>query len=249
LPILNAENLQKNYLLGTRQVRALDSVSFSIERGEFVAIMGPSGSGKSTLLHLLGGLDKPSGGEVTLAGQAISLLNDRQATLVRRRNVGFVFQFFNLLPMLTTEENILLPLIIDGKKPEAYQQRLDDLLKLVGLADRRKHKPDQLSGGEQQRVALCRALITSPAILLADEPTGNLDSKTGTAMMDLLRHSGKALNQAIIMVTHDPRAASYADRIVFLRDGHEIDHLVLLQEDPLPQRIRQIIEKLEALEV
>lgn len=249
MPILNAENLQKNYLLGTHQVRALDTVSFSIERGEFVAIMGPSGSGKSTLLHLLGGLDTPSGGEVTLAGQAISLLNDRQATLVRRRNVGFVFQFFNLLPMLTTEENILLPLIIDGKKPEAYRQRLDDLLNLVGLVDRRKHKPDQLSGGEQQRVALCRALITSPAILLADEPTGNLDSKTGSAMMELLRHSGKSLNQAIIMVTHDPRAASYADRIVFLRDGHEIDHLVLLQEDPLPQRIRQIIEKLETLEV
>jgi putative ABC transport system ATP-binding protein len=248
LPILNADNLLKDYLLGTHNVRALDSVSFSIERGEFVAIMGPSGSGKSTLLHLLGGLDKPSGGEVTLAGQPISLLNDRQATLVRRRNVGFVFQFFNLLPMLNTEENILLPLIIDGKKPEAYRQRLDELLDMVGLTDRRRHKPDQLSGGEQQRVALCRALITSPAILLADEPTGNLDSKTGTAMMDLLRRSGKALNQAIIMVTHDPKAASYADRIVFLRDGREIDHLILEPEDPLPQRIRQIIEKLEALE-
>lgn len=249
MPILTAENLQKNYLLGTHEVRALDSVSFSIERGEFVAIMGPSGSGKSTMLHLLGGLDKPSGGEVTLAGQSISLLSDRQATLVRRRNVGFVFQFFNLLPMLTTEENILLPLIIDGKKPEVYRQRLDDLLTMVGLTERRRHKPDQLSGGEQQRVALCRALITSPAVLLADEPTGNLDTRTGTAMMELLRHSGKSLNQAIIMVTHDPRAASYADRIIFLRDGHQVDQLELVQDEPLAQRIRLIIEKLEALEV
>jgi putative ABC transport system ATP-binding protein len=249
LPILNAENLQKNYLLGMHEVRALDSVNFTIERGEFIAIMGPSGSGKSTMLHLLGGLDKPSAGEVTLAGQAISLLSDRQATLVRRRNVGFVFQFFNLLPMLNTEENILLPLIIDGKKPETYRQRLDELLAMVGLTDRRRHKPNQLSGGEQQRVALCRALITSPAIVLADEPTGNLDSKTGTAMMELLRRSGKELNQAIIMVTHDPRAASYADQIVFLRDGREVDRLVLVAEDPLPQRIRLIIEKLEALEV
>lgn len=249
MPILSAENLQKDYLLGTHKVRALDSVNFSIEQGEFVAIMGPSGSGKSTMLHLLGGLDKPSGGEVTLAGQPISLLSDRQATLVRRRNVGFVFQFFNLLPMLTTEENILLPLIIDGKKPEVFRQRLDNLLAMVGLTERRRHKPDQLSGGEQQRVALCRALITSPAVLLADEPTGNLDTKTGTAMMELLRHSGKALNQAIIMVTHDPRAASYADRVIFLRDGRQVDQLELVPDEQLPQRIRQIIEKLETLEV
>jgi putative ABC transport system ATP-binding protein len=248
LPVLNAENLQKNYYLGTHEVRALDSVNFSIDQGEFIAIMGPSGSGKSTMLHLLGGLDKPSSGEVTLAGQPISLLSDREATIVRRRNVGFVFQFFNLLPMLTTEENILLPLIIDGKNPETYRKQLDEMLAMVGLADRRRHKPDQLSGGEQQRVALARALITRPAILLADEPTGNLDSKTGTAMMELLRRSGKELNQAIIMVTHDPKAASFADQIVFLRDGREIDRLVFDMADPLQQRIRQIIEKLEALE-
>jgi putative ABC transport system ATP-binding protein len=247
--VLSATQLKKTYHLGTQTVQALDTVTFEIERGEFVAVMGPSGSGKSTLLHLLGGLDRPSSGEVTLAGQPISLLNDRQLTLVRRRNIGFVFQFFNLLPTLTTEENILLPLIIDGKKAEVYKQRLADLLEMVGLTNRRGHKPDQLSGGEQQRVALARALITEPAIVLADEPTGNLDSKTGVAMMELLRRSGKELNQAIIMVTHDPRAASYADRIVFLRDGREINHLVFSPDDPLALRLRRALEALEALEV
>jgi putative ABC transport system ATP-binding protein len=226
----------------------LDSVNFSIEQGEFVAIMGPSGSGKSTMLHLLGGLDRPSGGEVTLAGQAVSLMSDQQVTLVRRRNVGFVFQFFNLLPTLSAEENILLPLIIDGKKPAAYKDQLERLLELVGLADRRNHKPDQLSGGEQQRVALARALITQPAILLADEPTGNLDSRTGRAMMELLRNSGKEMNQAIIMVTHDPRAASYADRIVFLRDGRIFQQLAFGPDEPLAQRLRMVLEQLEQLE-
>ncbi len=249
MSVLSATQLKKTYHLGTQTVQALDTVTFEIERGEFVAVMGPSGSGKSTLLHLLGGLDRPSSGEVTLAGQPISLLNDRQLTLVRRRNIGFVFQFFNLLPTLTTEENILLPLIIDGKKAEVYKQRLADLLEMVGLTNRRGHKPDQLSGGEQQRVALARALITEPAIVLADEPTGNLDSKTGVAMMELLRRSGKELNQAIIMVTHDPRAASYADRIVFLRDGREINHLVFSPDDPLALRLRRALEALEALEV
>ncbi|MBE0696402.1 MAG: ABC transporter ATP-binding protein [Anaerolineaceae bacterium] len=248
LPVLSANNLKKDYLLGFHHVRALNSVSFSIERGEFVAIMGPSGSGKSTMLHLLGGLDRPSSGEVTLAGQAISLLSDRQATLVRRRNVGFVFQFFNLLPTLTAEENILLPLIIDGKKLETYQERLENLLILIGLSDRRWHKPDQLSGGEQQRVALARALITEPAVLLADEPTGNLDSKTGAAMMELLRMSCKDLNQAIIMVTHDPRAASFADRIVFLRDGQETNCLVFPTDITQTNRLRLVIEALEQLE-
>lgn len=248
MPVLSATNLQKTYRLGDQTVHALENVSFSVERGEFVAIMGPSGSGKSTLLHLLGGLDKPSDGEVTLAGQAISLLSDQQATLVRRRNVGFVFQFFNLLPTLTAEENILLPVIIDGKKPETYRQRLEDLLALVGLSARKKHKPDQLSGGEQQRVALARALLTEPAILLADEPTGNLDSKTGTAMMELLRRTGKDLNQAIIMVTHDPRAASYADRIVLLQDGNVFWEQVFAPEDPLAQRLRVVLDLLEKLE-
>lgn len=248
MPVLSATYLQKEYRLGGHTLRALDSVSFSIERGEFVAIMGPSGSGKSTLLHLLGGLDKPSSGEVTLAGQPISVLSDRKATLVRRRNVGFVFQFFNLLPTLSAEENILLPLIIDGKKPQAYRKRLEVLLGLVGLSDRRKHKPDQLSGGEQQRVALARALVTEPAIILADEPTGNLDSRTGTAMMELLQRSCKELNQAIIMVTHDPRAASYADRIVLLKDGRQVEEYRFALAEPLAQRLREVIDLLERLE-
>jgi putative ABC transport system ATP-binding protein len=247
LPILSATNLQKEYRIGNHPLRALDSVSFQIERGEFVAIMGPSGSGKSTLLHLLGGLDKPSGGEVTLADKTISLLSDRNATLVRRRNVGFVFQAYNLLPTLTAEENILLPIIIDGKKTRDYQKRFDELINLVGLADRLHHKPDQLSGGEQQRVALARALMIEPAILLADEPTGNLDSKNSATIMDLLRRSCKALNQAVIMVTHDPRAASYADRLVLLRDGRVVDEHIFLEET-IPQRLRKVIELLEKLE-
>jgi putative ABC transport system ATP-binding protein len=248
MSVLSANQLRKAYAMGGQNVQALDGVSFDILQGEFVAVMGPSGSGKSTLLHLLGGLDRPTDGEVTLAGKAISLLNDRQLTLVRRRNIGFVFQFFNLIPTLTAEENILLPLIIDGKKAGAYHERLEALLEMVGLTGRRDHKPDQLSGGEQQRVALARALITEPAIVLADEPTGNLDSKTGKAMMELLRESCKDRNQAIIMVTHDPRAASYADRVVFLRDGREITQLVFTAGDPMPLRLRRTMEALEALE-
>lgn len=247
MPILSATNLQKEYRIGNHPLRALDSVSFQIERGEFVAIMGPSGSGKSTLLHLLGGLDKPSGGEVTLAEKTISILSDRDATLVRRRNIGFVFQAYNLLPTMTAEENILLPIIIDGKKTRDYQKRFDELINLVGLADRRHHKPDQLSGGEQQRVALARALMTEPSILLADEPTGNLDSKTSATIMDLLRHSCKALNQAIIIVTHDPRAASYANRLVLLRDGRVVDEYTF-EEEAIPQRLRKVIELLEKME-
>jgi putative ABC transport system ATP-binding protein len=247
LPILSANNLQKEYHIGNHPLHALDSVSFQIERGEFAAIMGPSGSGKSTLLHLLGGLDKPSHGEVTLADKTISLLSDRDATLVRRRNVGFVFQAYNLLPTLTAEENILLPIVIDGKRTRDYRKRFDELINLVGLGDRRNHKPDQLSGGEQQRVALARALMTEPAVLLADEPTGNLDTKTSVTIMELLRHSCKALNQAIIMVTHDPRAASYADRLVLLRDGRVVDEYAFIEEE-IPQRLRKVIELLEKLE-
>jgi len=248
VPVLSANNLQKEYRIGNHPLRALDSVSFQIERGEFVAIMGPSGSGKSTLLHLLGGLDKPTNGEVTLADQTISLLSDRQATLVRRRNIGFVFQAYNLLPTLTAEENIMLPIIIDGKKPRDFKDRYEELIQLVGLGDRQAHKPDQLSGGEQQRVALARALITEPSILLADEPTGNLDSKTSVTIMELLRRSCKALNQAIIIVTHDPRAASYADRLVLLRDGKLVEEYIFAEQDPVPQRLRRVIELLEKLE-
>ncbi|MFQ6015211.1 MAG: ABC transporter ATP-binding protein [Anaerolineae bacterium] len=219
MAILETRKLTKQYQMGEVTVDALAGVDFSVEKGEFVAIMGPSGSGKSTLLHLLGGLDKPSDGEVTLAGRPLSVLSDNEVTLVRRHNVGFVFQFYNLLPTLTAEENIALPLLIDGKRLKDHRQKIDRLLELVGLTDRRDHKPDQLSGGQQQRVAIARAFITDPAIVLADEPTGNLDSRTGEEILALLRRSCDELGQTIVMVTHDPKAASYADRIVFLKDG------------------------------
>lgn len=247
MPVLEAESLYKQYNLGEHHVNALDGVDFVVEEGEFVAIMGPSGSGKSTLLHLMGGLDKPSEGEITLAGKKISLLKDKQVTLLRRRNVGFVFQFFNLLPTLTAEENITLPLLIDGKRIGDYQDHLETLLNLIGLSHRRRHKPEQLSGGEQQRVALARALITQPAIVLADEPTGNLDTKTGKNIMELLSRSCDELGQTIVVVTHDPRAASYANRVVFLRDG-VIAAKVGLEDLDYPQKLRKIIEEMEKFE-
>lgn len=247
MPVLEAKMLHKQYELGTHTVNSLDGVDFIVQQGEFVAIMGPSGSGKSTLLHLIGGLDKPSGGEITLAGQQLSLLKDKEITLLRRRNVGFVFQFFNLLPTLNAEENIILPLMIDGKKVRDYQDRLEILLGLVGLLDRRHHKPEQLSGGEQQRVALARALITEPAIVLADEPTGNLDSKTGITIMELLRRSCDELGQTVIVVTHDPKAASYADRIVFLNDGKLTASLDFERGVQPLEKLRGIIEEIELL--
>ncbi|HID63077.1 MAG TPA: ABC transporter ATP-binding protein [Anaerolineae bacterium] len=219
MAILEANDVSKQYQMGEVTVDALDGVDFVVEKGESVAVMGPSGSGKSTLLHLLGGLDKPTDGEVTLGGRRLSVMSDKEITLARRRNVGFIFQFYNLLPILTAEENIALPLLIDGKKLKKYQGKIDELLELVGLTDRRKHKPDQLSGGEQQRVAIARAFVNDPDIVLADEPTGNLDSRAGEEIMKLLRHSCDELGQTIIVVTHDPKAASFADRIVFLKDG------------------------------
>jgi putative ABC transport system ATP-binding protein len=249
MPILEAQALRKHYRLGEHTVDALAGVDFLVEKGEFVAIMGPSGSGKSTLLHLLGGLDKPSGGEVTLAGQRLSILNDTQSTLVRRHNVGFVFQFYNLLTTLTAEENIALPLIIDGQSLRKHRVRIDALLELVGLTDRRRHKPDQLSGGEQQRVAIARALATEPAIVLADEPTGNLDSKTGMAIMELLRRSCDELGQTIVVVTHDPRAAAYADRIVFLGDGQVIGETTYEGVDEMGQRLRIVMDAMEKFQL
>ena len=245
MAILEATHLKKQYMLGENLVNALAGVDLAVERGDFVAIMGPSGSGKSTLLHLLGGLDIPSDGEITLAGERLSILNDDQATLARRRNVGFVFQSYNLLPTLTAEENITLPLIIDGQKPGKFSERVDALVNLVGLADRRRHKPNQLSGGEQQRVAIARALVTQPAILLAAEPTGNLDSRTGTAIMELLRRSRDELQQTIIMVTHDPRAAAYADRVVFLRDGQIQHDIPFDPQQDMEQRLRVVIHIME----
>jgi putative ABC transport system ATP-binding protein len=248
MPVLEAKDLQKQYKLGQHIVHALAGVNFQVEKGEFVAIMGPSGSGKSTLLHLLGGLDSPTEGNITLAEQSLAKLSEHKATLVRRHNVGFVFQFFNLLPTLTAEENVLLPIIIDGKNPRKFEEQLTNLLELVGLLDRRTHKPDQLSGGEQQRVAIARALISEPAILLADEPTGNLDTKTGTAIMELLRRSCNELNQTVIVVTHDPKAAAYANRIIFLRDGDIVEELHPGDEQPLAERLRNIMSTMERLE-
>ena len=248
MAILEASALKKEYSLGEHTVHALRGVDFVVERGQFIAIMGPSGSGKSTLLHLLGGLDTASDGEVTLAGQPLSILDDNRLTLVRRRNIGFVFQFFNLLPTLTAEENIALPLIIDGQDMRKHRPRIDGLLDLVGLADRRDHKPDQLSGGEQQRVAIARALVTEPSIVLADEPTGNLDSKSGAAIMGLLRRSCDELGQTIIVVTHDPKAAAYADGVVFLGDGQVSGQVSNAGVDDMAKRLRSIMETMERLQ-
>ncbi len=248
MTILEAAGLRKTYLLGAHAIHALAGVDFVVEKGDFVAIMGPSGSGKSTLLHLLGGLDQPSEGEITLAGMKLSILDDNQATLVRRRNIGFIFQFYNLLPTLSAEENVTLPLIIDGQNPAQYQERIDALLDLVGLADRRRHKPDQLSGGEQQRVAIARALVTQPAIVLADEPTGNLDSKTGASIMELLRRSCRELQQTVIVVTHDPRAATYANRVVILRDGQIRRDINFDGTHDLSQRLRTVVSTMEEVQ-
>ena len=248
MTILEAAGLRKTYHLGAHTIHALAGVDFVVEKGDFVAIMGPSGSGKSTLLHLLGGLDQPSGGEITLASMKLSVLNDNQATLVRRRNVGFIFQFYNLLPTLTAEENVTLPLIIDGRNPAQYQERINALLALVGLTDRRHHKPDQLSGGEQQRVAIARALVTEPAIVLADEPTGNLDSKAGASIMELLQRSCWELEQTVIVVTHDPRAAAYARRVVMLRDGQVRREINFDGVQDFGQRLRTIVNTMEEVQ-
>jgi len=203
--------------------------------------MGPSGSGKSTLLHLIGGLDAPTDGDVVLGGERLVHLSDDEITIVRRRQVGFVFQFFNLLPTLSAAENVALPLLIDGKRSEDYRGRVDELLDLVGLADRRHHRPDQLSGGEQQRVAIARAFVTNPKIVLADEPTGNLDSRSGTGVLEMLQRMCKELNVTVVMVTHDPRAASYADRVVFLQDGQFVRELFPSDQGLSPQEIMDVM--------
>ena len=246
MAILETSHLTKQYQMGKVTVNALDGVDFVVEKGEFVAIMGPSGSGKSTLMYMLGGLDKPSDGQVTLAGKKLSVLSDHNLTLVRRRNVGFVFQFYNLLPTLSAEENMALPLLIDGRRPQEYKARLDQLLDLVGLTDRRHHKPDQLSGGQQQRVAIARALITDPALVLADEPTGNLDSKSGQEILRLLRRSCDDYGQTIVMVTHNAQAASHADRIVFLKDGKIVGQMKL--DADASHDTQEILRRLAQLE-
>jgi putative ABC transport system ATP-binding protein len=225
--ILEAHDLVKRYPLRSGSVEALRGVSLSVAKGEFVAIMGTSGSGKSTMLHLLGGLDRPTSGEVVIDGVNISRLNDEGATLTRRQKTGFVFQFFNLIPLLNVAENVALPFLIAGDALGDHRERIDELLELVGLSHKAAHRPDQLSAGEQQRVALARALAPSPAILLADEPTGNLDYTTGSEILDLLWDSSERLGQTIVLVTHDARAAAYADRVLVVRDGEILDAIEL----------------------
>ena len=217
MEILRVENLCKNYGKGDTLVKAVDNVSFSVERGEFVVIIGSSGSGKSTLLHILGGVDRPTSGKVFVDNQDVYELNETNLAIFRRRQVGLIYQFYNLIPILNVKENITLPILLDGKKPD--YKYLDELIEILGLAKRVNHLPNQLSGGEQQRVSIGRALMNRPSILLADEPTGNLDSKNGQEIMELLKLSNKKYKQTIIMITHDHNLALNADRIITIKDG------------------------------
>jgi len=215
--VVTATELTRRYGSGDAAVDALRGVSLNVASGELVAVMGPSGSGKSTLMHILAGLDKPTSGEVEIAGETITGMDDTELTKLRRRRIGFIFQFFNLLPMLTAEENVILPLSIAGEKPD--RAWMDELLGKTGLKDRASHRPSELSGGQQQRVAIARALVSRPSIVFADEPTGNLDSKTSGEILHLMRDSVDSYGQTTVMVTHEPRAAAIADRVLFLADG------------------------------
>ena len=217
MEILRVENLCKTYGKGKNEVKALDNISFSVNKGEFIAIIGPSGSGKSTLLHLLGGVDKPTSGKVFMNNQDVYVQNDEQLAIFRRRQVGLIYQFYNLIPILNVFENITLQLKLDGQK--VNEERVNELLELLGLAERRKHLPSQLSGGQQQRVSIGRALINAPALVLADEPTGNLDSKSSQEIIGLLKHSNKKYGQTLIVITHDENIALQADRIIRIADG------------------------------
>jgi putative ABC transport system ATP-binding protein len=223
MSLIQTENLTKIYGSGETTVTALDHVNLKVETGEFVAVMGPSGCGKSTLLHLLGGLDRPSEGGVSIDGTAIADMKDDDLTKLRRRKMGFVFQFYNLIPVLNAVENAALPVTLDGVKPAEAKKRAAEWLKHFGLGDRLASRPDQLSGGQQQRVAVARALVTEPTLILADEPTGNLDTRSGDEIASLLRQVTKEYKRTVVMVTHDPRIAAYADRIVFLKDGKIVD--------------------------
>ena len=218
MEILRVENLTKVYGKGENEVRALDGVSFSVEKGEFVAIIGPSGSGKSTLLHILGAVDEPSSGKVFMDGKDVFKQNEEQLAIFRRRQVGLVYQFYNLIPVLDVVENITLPVQLDGRK--VNRERLREMVALLGLHGREKHLPNQLSGGQQQRVSIGRALMNSPSVVLADEPTGNLDSKNSQEIMELLKKSNKKYNQTLIMITHDENIALQADRIIAIEDVH-----------------------------
>jgi putative ABC transport system ATP-binding protein len=222
-PAARAEGLSKFYGTGDAAVPALDNVTVGLAEGQFTAIMGPSGSGKSTLLHMLAGLDRPSSGEVYLGDTEITSLNDKALTLLRRDRIGFIFQSFNLLPTMTAAENIVLPMRIAGRKPDEHW--VASIVQTVGLKDRLSHRPSELSGGQQQRVAAARALASKPQIVFADEPTGALDSKSGAELLTFLRDAVTDLGQTVVMVTHDPTAASYADRVIFLADGHIVDEM------------------------
>lgn len=217
MKILEVKNLCKTYGKGDTMIKALDNVSFSVEKGEFIAIVGPSGSGKSTLLHILGGVDVPTSGNVIIDKTDISQLNETALAIFRRRQIGLVYQFYNLIPILTVEENLTLPLLLDGKKPDA--KTVGNLVNQLGLEQRLQHLPNQLSGGQQQRVSIGRALINNPALLLADEPTGNLDSENSREIISLLRRFNKQSNQTVIIITHDERIALSADRVIAIEDG------------------------------
>ncbi len=227
MSLIQAQNLTKVYGTGDTAVVALDHVSLSVEAGECVAVMGPSGCGKSTLLHLLGGLDRPSEGTVSIDGQAIADMSDNGVTQLRRRKIGFVFQFFNLIPILSSVENAALPLLLDGGNATQAKEKATEWLGKVGLGHRLASRPDQLSAGQQQRVAIARALITDPVVVLADEPTGNLDTKSSDEIAALLKQVSTDWGRAVLMVTHDPRIATYADRIVILKDGKIVNEMQL----------------------
>ncbi|PRX28904.1 putative ABC transport system ATP-binding protein [Orenia metallireducens] len=217
--MIETTNLYKNFKLGELEVEVLKDINLIIEEGEFVSIMGPSGSGKSTLLYLLGGLDKPSSGSIKVNGKELAVMKDKEESIMRRRELGFVFQFYNLIPNLNVEENVLLPILLDGKAMKEHQGDLDEILEIVGLSDRRKHTPRELSGGQQQRVAIARALINKPEVILADEPIGNLDSKTGMEIMELFKRINQEQNKTVVQVTHSERSAEYGTRIIRLKDG------------------------------
>ena len=237
-PAVAAAGVSRRYGKGEYSVDALRGVSLEVPAGQFTAVMGPSGSGKSTLMHILAGLDRPSEGTVSIEGREITTMNDRELTLLRRRHVGFVFQFFNLLPVLSAEENVVLPLSLAGKKPDP--EWLETLLDKVGLEDRRRHRPAELSGGQQQRVAIGRALVTRPTVLFADEPTGNLDSHTGEEVLDLLRESVDDYGQTTVMVTHYSRAATAADRVLFLADGIVVNDFEPLNEFEVLSAMKEV---------
>jgi len=227
MAILQVKDLSKTYGKGDTIVTALDGVSFSVEKGEFVAIIGASGSGKSTLMHLLGGVDRPTAGKVIIDGNEIYKSNESELAIFRRRNIGIIYQFYNLIPTLTAEENIMLPRLLDNRKPD--KSKLQNILETIGLTDRAKHLPSELSGGQQQRVSAGRALINDPAIILADEPTGNLDSKTSREIIDLLKLSNKRFNQTLLVITHDENVALQADRVITIGDGQILRDEVVRQ--------------------